>query len=79
MNLPSWASLPYNFISHMICGWVCFVVLFFGTVFSEALEPVLKLALIDQAGWPRTHRDPPASAFQVLELKVWPQVPGSVI
>ena len=36
--------------------------------FSVALEPVLELALC-RPGWPRTHRDPHASASRVLGLK----------
>ena len=53
--------------------FVClFLLLFFfppRQVFSVALESVLKLALVDQAGL--THRATPASASWVLGLKAW--------
>ena len=44
---------------------------FFGVLrqgFSVALEPVLELALVDQAGL-KLHKDSPAFASQVLGLK----------
>ena len=44
---------------------ILFSLVFPRQIFYAALQPVLELALVDQA----THRDPPVSASQVLGLK----------
>ena len=63
--------LKTPFSENVLCLVVClfgWVVGFLRQDFSIALEPVLVLALVDQAGFEL--RDLPASACQVLGLKV---------
>ena len=57
-------------------SFVClFVVLFFKTWFLCLAPAVLELCTPD---WPRTHRDPPASASLVLGYVYWPQISCTV-
>ena len=56
----------FCFLFFLFCFVFCFV--FLRQSFSVALEPVLELALVDQASLEL--RDPPASASQMLKLKV---------
>ena len=76
LGLQVCTTLCQEFFFHIKIFLFVSVFFFFSPrqAFFVALEPVVELVLVDQAGLKL--RDPPASASQVLGLKVCAPLPG---